>query len=472
MQPQGPYSFQDGTGVYYRPPVQSTPANAKLYVITAPVFWDYDKGEAYAQGGEATASDTPEVPYDYSVLIDQPLAPTKANGEAWGDAIYIPTLSRQKQDGVDKATSGFPSGALYPGRRVWVAERNSRLELLSNVEHDDWIIVSVSMTAVLKPFSVVDYNEWPCFLYDDSELPYTHLYGFVYASTNQDVYGVPVNYNFGITGPWEADADSYSHTPGKANWSILSPARSQPRLCRFAWGPNNPQELPNTTWGPCPGGGGKMWPGLPGFILAPGAWYDNAVIQLPDGDYATWFIRADKPAIHFAVVTESWVKDGDCSVHARPCVTDLAAHSYDGSHTFGDITLPLYNIYVYFPMLNPLGLPGKGRKYDRAREPNVAAGDIISYQFFPQRDTYLYPSHYRGPFFAMGDVYDDPIGTVKMWTGPTDSLPRGWKIMDGTQKTGGIDTRSKVPYGVGTLGNLTAGGTVGTFGVYFIERVS
>jgi hypothetical protein len=95
------------------------------------------------------------------------------------------------------------------------------------------------------------------------------------------------------------------------------------------------------------------------------------------------------------------------------------------------------------------------------------SGDLVNYQFCPSRDTSYVPR-----FFALGDVYDDPIGTVKMWKGTTDTIPRGWKIMDGTSGTS-LDTRSKVPYGYGTSpGNLTAGGAVGTFAVYFIERVS
>jgi hypothetical protein len=409
MQPQGPYSFQDGTGVYFRPPVQKAPASAKLYVITAPVFWDHDKGEAYAQGVEATVSDTPEVSYDYTVLVDEPLAPTRTSGDAWGDPIYIPTLIRHKQAGADKAASQFASGALYPGRRVWVAERNNRLELLSTVDYDDWLVdVGWSAMAPIKSFSAVSYIEWAYASYyagDEAE-----LYGCNYAGVYRDAQDYNAKLHFGITGPWEWEA-SEDTTPGKARWGIVSPAKNQPRLCRFAWGPNQPQEESGTTWGPCFNGDGKMWPGLPGFRLVNEAWNEASIIQLPDGDYATWFIKTDKPTLHYAVATSMWAQ-GDVEVSALPCATENPAYSYDGSHVFGDITLPLYELSITFPMLNPSGLGGSARKYSRAREPNVAIGDIVRYQSYSPMG-----ANYDPAFIAIGDVYDDPIGTVKMWRG-------------------------------------------------------
>ncbi|MBN2477301.1 MAG: hypothetical protein JXB62_22030 [Pirellulales bacterium] len=90
-------------------------------------------------------------------------------------------------------------------------------------------------------------------------------------------------------------------------------------------------------------------------------------------------------------------------------------------------------------------------RYGRHRDPNVEAGDILTYS--------ISAFHHRRPttptpwcFVAVGDYLDDPIGTVKLWTKTTGEIPKGWRQVYGS--AGRFLRGSDVYGGIGDFANV------------------
>ena len=121
---------------------------------------------------------------------------------------------------------------------------------------------------------------------------------------------------------------------------------------------------------------------------------------------------------------------------------------FDGTEQ-GGITWPVVRAAVKFPMVPTAGITA-------ARKPNIQDGQIFSV------------TAEASEFLADGSMFDDPIGTVKLWPA-SYPIPSGWREHPGLQGRFPVGLAPGDP-DFGTLGNTggtkthTHGSTSGTTG--------
>ncbi len=200
------------------------------------------------------------------------------------------------------------------------------------------------------------------------------------------------------------------------------------------------------SWGPAHNSW-YLWPGLPGFRLLINKSGTNMV-----------YVIADMSGIYTAKVI-SWstptTQINYYNIVANP-TTMFGGRVYDGT-TQNSVTYPEMEIDIRIPSVY--------YTVSQLRSPNLLEGDEIYYRAtWGVMNTGETP---RPQYIAEGDYMDEPIGTVKMWTGSVASIPRGWQVYSA------LDGKFPLGDNSGTLDS----GTFGTSGsdysyqeVRFIER--
>lgn len=145
----------------------------------------------------------------------------------------------------------------------------------------------------------------------------------------------------------------------------------------------------------------KLGPGLPGYICVDQEFLDDKRLALVIRDFTTssWWAKV-----------YSW-NSSTGTLEAKPCLNQAGDYTYDGTGGM--------------PALDPMSIQIDCDLTFRC--PNIAVGDVIRYSFGPQRkngtDNF---GLYIDTLYLESNCYDDPLGTIKAWTG-AHSIPRGWR---------------------------------------------
>lgn len=206
----------------------------------------------------------------------------------------------------------------------------------------------------------------------------------------------------------------------------------------------------------------NLWHGLPGFcLIGYQPYYSGASPYSADAAPPAygWFLpRPDIPFLvkaHASLVPSSNSLAGLMgSSYVNVCLRGSSGtiYIYDGT-TQGGVEFPVVASPIHFGCA-PFGSGGYV-----ARWPNVQE-DQYFHAVFGKYGYYFSP--------ADGSVWDDPIGTVKMWTGETSAIPPGWRQYSAMS--------SRVPRGANSTGTGTLTGASGTgfdvdyASIIFIER--
>ncbi len=199
----------------------------------------------------------------------------------------------------------------------------------------------------------------------------------------------------------------------------------------------------------------KIWPGLPGFR--------RVLPRVSSPQFSTLIqVEAEMGGVYAGIATGTYSVDSNTSYYIL--VHPMASHNvgepnsliYDGRVVSG-VTVPDMTIAILL-LTSPL---------NPTKTPNIQEGDIIWYRVAMSGANYV--SNDAAcvlQFLAVGDYWDDPIGTVNMWIGAVENIPRGWRVFGADGNFIRVDNSSAL--GTGTFG--AAGGNYDYQEVRLIER--